>query len=127
MAEATAPAVENCPLGARQQTRNLLLFGANTSLSYLASPITFVIVHAPCCKRLGASATVANLPSTAYLIGAVLPVFVAWYVPWVSLFKRVLVLSYCAFVAGSAAVAAILLLPVAPEVKIGALVAHGGV
>src|SRR5438270_8483037 len=104
------PAVDECSLPTSAQTRNLVLFGINTSLSYLASPITFVLVHAPCCKRLGASATVANLPSTAYLVMGVLPLLVAWYFPSVSSFKRILVLSYCAFAVGSAVVAAILLL-----------------
>jgi len=119
-------AAEECPLPANVQTRNLVLFGINTSLSYLASPVTFVWIHAPCCKRLGASATVANLPSTAYLAMAALPVLVAWYFPAVSLFKRILVVSYAAFAAGSALVAATLLLPVPPWLKIAALVAHGG-
>src|SRR5262245_1150598 len=119
-------AAEECPLPANLQTRNLVLFGINTSLSYLASPVTFVLIHAPCCKRLGASVTVANLPSTAYLAMGVLPLLVAWYFPSVSSFKRILVFSYCAFVAGSATVAVLLLLPVAPGVKVAALIVHGG-
>jgi MFS family permease len=117
--------LDECSLPASAQTRNLVLFGINTSLSYLASPITFINVHATCCKQLGASATVANLPSTAYLAMAAFPLLVAWYFPAVSLFRRILVLSYAAFAASSAAVAVILLLPVAAWVKIAALVAHG--
>src|SRR2546429_8338646 len=118
-------ATDECPLPASAQTRNLILFGINTSLSYLASPITFINVHATCCKRLGASATVANLPSTAYLAMAAFPLLVAWYFPVVSLFRRILVVNYSAFAAGSAAVAVVLLLPVAAWVKITILVAHG--
>src|SRR5919199_6744675 len=91
---ADGPTPDGCALPEGAQTRNLILFGINTGLSYLASPVTFVAVHAPCCKRLGAPAAVANLPSTAYLAMAGLPVLVAWYFPSASLFKRVLVVSY---------------------------------
>src|SRR5262245_37139111 len=89
------PAVADCPLSEQAQTRNLILVGVNTSLSYLASPILYVaVVHAALIKEMSDSATVANLPSTAYLAMASLPLFVAWYVPQVALLKHILVSCY---------------------------------
>ena len=111
--------------GPREQTRNVFLFGANTSLSYLASAVTFTNIHAPLCDKLGANATVANLPSTMYLAFAALPLFVAWYFPQVALFRRILVVSYAAFAVASALVVAALLSPLPNGVKIAAVVAHG--
>src|SRR4051794_7144083 len=90
---------EDCPLATRDQTRNLILFAMNTALGYLAAPVTFVIIHAPLCKQYGASTTVANLPSSAYLLTAGMPVLVAWAYPQVALFKRILIISYLSFVA----------------------------
>ena len=50
----------DCPLAPRQQTRNILIYGANWALIYLASPVTYVgLVQAALLKRFG-SVTVLN-------------------------------------------------------------------
>ena len=61
-------ALAECPLTHAQQTRNLLIFGANASLYYLAAPVFYVgILHAVLCKKLEASDFTANLPNSMYL------------------------------------------------------------
>ena len=51
-------------------------------LHYLAAPVIYVgIVQAALCDRLGASATVANLPSSGYLLASVAPILLSWIVP----------------------------------------------
>src|SRR6516225_7834961 len=105
--------VDACPLSEREQTRNLVLVGINTGLSYLASPILYVgVVHAALLEHLHASATVANLPASAYLVLSVLPLFVAWYFPRISQLKGIMVVCYAGLAVSSAVVTATLLLPV---------------
>ena len=69
-------------LGLGMDRRNGLIFLVSTSLIYFAAPVTYVgVVQAGLCDRLGASATVANLPSSAYLAGYLFPIFLSWLVP----------------------------------------------
>ncbi len=123
-----APAAADCSLGRREQTRNLLLFGVNTGLCYLASPVLYVgVVHASLCDRLGATATVSNLPATAYLAMSPMPLLVAWLFPFAHLLKRVMVACYASLAISSAMVAAVLMLPIATELQLAVLVLHGGI
>src|ERR1700730_1595410 len=90
-----AESVDSCPLGVRDQIRNVILVAVNTGLSYLASPVLYVgVVHAALCKALGWSDAVCNLPATAYLVMCVSPLFVAWYFPQIKLLKRIMVVCY---------------------------------
>ncbi len=125
--ESGAAPLADCPLSDRAQTRNVLLIGAVIGLSFLATPVTFVWIDAPLCKRLGANNTVANLPSTAYLALAVTPVVVAWYFSSPAAFKRIMVVCNGLFAATCAGVVAALVLPLPDWVKIGVLVLHGSV
>ncbi len=51
-------------------------------LHYLAAPVIYVgIVQAALCDRLGASATVANLPSSGYLLASMAPILLSWVIP----------------------------------------------
>jgi MFS family permease len=116
------------PLSDRDQTRNLVLYASNISLIYLSAPVLYVgIVQAALCERLGASDTISNLPSTAYLGLAAFPVLVAWFLPQVRLLKRVLTASFAVIAAMGAGVAVMLVLPLPNWAKIAALVAHGAV
>lgn len=91
MAVETETAFDGCPLTRAQQTRNLVLFGINTSLIYLAGPVLYIgATQAALCKNLQAGELVANLPSTAYFAATILPVFVAWFLPYVRALKPVL-------------------------------------
>jgi hypothetical protein len=126
--EQPSPVLDSCPLSARDQTRNLLLVATNTGLSYLASPVLYVgVVQAALCKELGASDTVCNLPGTAYLVLAAMPLFVAWYFPYVRLVKHILVTCYGTLALISALVVGVLFLPVPDWLKIAVVIAQGGV
>src|SRR5262249_28322000 len=104
------------PVSERDQTRNILLVGINTGLCYLGASVLYAdVVHASLCKELGASATQANLPSSAYLVMSATPVFVAWLYPQVRLLKPIMVTCYALLALMSAVVAASLLLPVSNE------------
>ncbi|MBM4067835.1 MAG: MFS transporter [Planctomycetes bacterium] len=117
-----------CPLGDREQVRNLVLVAVNTGLSYLASPVLYVgVVHASLCDWLQTSATVANLPATAYLIMSPLPLLVAWLFPYARYLKPVMVGCYASLATVNAMMAIVLLLPVPTEVKVAVLVLQGAI
>jgi hypothetical protein len=79
------------------------------------------VVQAALCDKLGASATVANLPASAYMFGQIAPLFMSWLVPhrleraivvWANLMTGTLILL----------VGVTLALPVSAGVRIGALI-----
>jgi hypothetical protein len=117
----------DCPLSGSDQNRNVLIFSANACLEYLAAPVIYVgVLQAALCQGLGASDTVANLPSTAYLASVVLTILVAWYWPYVRVLKAVVVSSYALASIIGLPVVVLLLAPVPNELKIAALVVHSG-
>src|SRR5262245_5415483 len=62
---------------------NRWIFSASCVLMYFAAPILYVgVVQAALCDRLGANAAVANLPTSAYSLGFLAPLFLAWIVPY---------------------------------------------
>jgi MFS family permease len=69
-------------IGHIAERRNIWIFCVYNLLVYLAAPVTYVgVVQAGLCDKLGANATIANLPSSAYLFGALAPIFAAWVFP----------------------------------------------
>lgn len=118
----------DCPLGRGAQTRNLLLFAACTGLQYLAAPVGYVgVTQASLCDKLGASATVANLPATMYFAGTAVPLVIAWFVPYVAYLKRTLIVCYAANAAALAGVAAVLYGPLPDEIKIASVIGQAAV
>jgi hypothetical protein len=116
------------PLDDRSQMRNVVLVGINTGLSYLASPVLYVgVVHAALGEQLGASATVSNLPASAYLVLCVLPLIVAWLFPRPPQLKPILVTSYAAVAVVNALVTAVLIWSAPPWLRIAVLILQGGV
>lgn len=116
------------PVSEKDQLRNVILFGVNTGLMFLGSSVLNVgRFHAPVCKALGASDTVANLPWCAYLIMAASPLIVACLFPQVSLLKRVLVVCYSLLAVMCGLVGVTLLLPVPNAIKIGMIILQGAV
>jgi hypothetical protein len=102
----------DCPLSDREQTRNLLIYGTNVSLIYLAAPVLYVgLTQAALCERLGASKTIANLPATVYFWLTPFPVVIAWYFSSVRVLKTVLVGAYLTAAGTGAIVAATLMVP----------------
>lgn len=90
------PAKPDCPLSIRQQNRNLVLFGINKSLTYLAATVVYVgSLDAILLNTMGYSDKVANLPVAAYLwTTAPFLVLFTWYFCQVRMLKPVLVTSY---------------------------------
>jgi MFS family permease len=105
--------------------RNGWIFLINFVLIYLAAPVVYVgVIQAALCNKLGASATVANLPASTYLLGQVSPLFFSWLVPhrheqnvviWANGITALLL----------ASVALTLVLPTSNEARIGAVVLQG--
>jgi hypothetical protein len=127
----TTPAglpAEACPLNYREQTRNLVLVGVNTGLCYLGAPVLYAdVVHTSLCKELQASATVANLPATAYLVFSATPLFIAWLFPQVRLLKPIMVACYCSLAAAGGMVAASLVLPVPNSLRLVLVIGHAAI
>lgn len=62
--------------------RNGLIFGVSNLLIYFVVPVIYIgVVQAALCDQLGASATVSNLPASAYLLGEIMPFVLSWIVP----------------------------------------------
>ncbi len=59
--------------------RNRSLYVWTVLLIYFAAPVVYVgVVQAAFCDKLGASATISNLPSATYFLGFVFPFFCSW-------------------------------------------------
>lgn len=118
----------DCPLSPAEQTRNLLVFAACKGLIYLAAPVLYVgVTQAALCDKLGANARLSNLPSTLYFTMWVMPLFVAWFMPYVSYLKRILVCCYLAVAVIEAAVALALMSSLSNDAKIAFVVLQGAV
>ncbi len=106
----------------RLDRRNGALFFWTIFFSYTAGPVLFVgITQAALCDRLGASATVSNLPAASFFLGAIGPIFFASFVPH-SWDRRLAVVSAALMAVFVAAVAVVLVAPVSNQVRIVAVV-----
>ena len=94
-------------------------------LLYLAAPVMYVgIVQAALCDKLGAPATIANLPFAAYQFGQIAPLLCSWLVPQ-RLERAVVVWAAGITSALIGGVFLTLLFPMPATIRIGAVVAHG--
>lgn len=81
--EEAAVKVENDFFLTTVERRNGLLFCVAMALGYFAAPVTYVgMTHATLCERLGASATVSNLPVAFTTMGLLAPFVAAWLFPY---------------------------------------------
>jgi MFS family permease len=105
--------------------RNGLLFAATYIFIYLAAPVLYVgVVSAALCDKLGASATVANLPASAYLIGAFAPFLLSWMLP--PRFDRAVVVASNLVTAASMIIVCVTLLrPFSVTTRIAAVIIQG--
>jgi MFS family permease len=79
MNPASVPAMEITPAIDR---RNGIVFIVMELLLYFSAPVLYVgVVQAAFCERLGASATISNLPFAIFLLGGLFPILCAWWVP----------------------------------------------
>jgi MFS family permease len=98
------------------------IFALSYVLVYFAAPILYVgVIHAALNDRLGASATIANLPASAYLVAAFLPLILSSFIPY-RLERAVLVVSYLVSAASLAAVSITLILPFSADARIAAVI-----
>jgi MFS family permease len=105
--------------------RNSRIFYLSYLLIYLAAPVIYVgVVQAALCNKLGASATVANLPASAYLFGSAAPFFLSWLIP-LRLERSVVVYANAITATLLAMVCATLILPFGNSVRIAVLVGQG--
>jgi hypothetical protein len=117
----------SCQLEPRLQNRNALLYAAQVSLIYLSAPALYVgFVQAGLCKRLHTSDTIANLPSTVYLLMVWIPIVVAWLFPQARLLKRTLFYGYCAMAGMGVVMAATLVAAPSDTLIVVTLVLHAG-
>ncbi len=112
-------------LGPELDRRNGRIFTASYIFVFLAAPVIYVgVVQAALCSKLGASATVANLPTSAYLFGAVASFVLSWMLP--HRLDRSVVVGTNLVTAGSMTlVCATLFLPFSNTVRIAAVIAQG--
>jgi len=62
--------------------RNAAIFFVSYLLIYFAAPVVYIdVVQATLCDKLGANATIANLPAAAYFFGSLAPIFSSWLIP----------------------------------------------
>ena len=102
--------------------RNGSIYLAISLLGFLSSPVFRAdVVQAGLCDKLGASATVANLPSAAVLLGAVAPFFLSWLIPHSS-DRNAIVWCNALTAASAGLVCVVLLLPFASSIRIAAVV-----
>ena len=95
--------------------KNSRIFAASNMLIYFASPV---------CDKLGASATVANLPTSAYFFGFFAPVLLAWLIPY-RLEKSAVVVANLITSSSLALVALSLFLPFEDNFRLLAVIGQG--
>ncbi|HEY0865204.1 MAG TPA: hypothetical protein VGD97_13950 [Lacunisphaera sp.] len=105
--------------------RNGNLFVLTQLLTYFSAPVLYVgVVQAAFCDKLGASATVANLPSSTYLLGAVVPLFCAWLFP-ARLEQRIVVTGYTVVAASLLLVCAAVFFDAPDWLRIAVVIGQG--
>lgn len=106
------------------ERRNALVFFVSYLFIFLAAPVFYVtVVQAALCDKLGASATVANLPTSANLIGNFAPIFLSWLIPC-RLERSVVVWANALTSASLAIVCVVLIVPLENSVRIASLIAQ---
>ena len=107
------------------ERRNAWIYTINYIFIYFAAPVTYIgVVQATLFDKLGANATLANLPSSTYMLGQAASLFATWLVPHRHE-KKALVWAYWATTAMIALVLITLILPVPSIVRIWAVVLQG--
>lgn len=105
--------------------RNGAIYLISYMLIYLAAPAIYIgIVQAALIDQLGAGATMANLPFSAYKFGSFAPIVVSWLVPhrWE---KQVIVWANVMTASVLTLVFLTLILPAPTSIRIGALILQG--
>ncbi len=120
--EAEVPTAQITPEADR---KNGLIFIAHNGLLYFAAPVVYVgVVQAALADKLGASAMVANLPASAYLLGALAPLILSFVLPH-RLVRATSVLAYVVTATLLGVVCILLFSPVSDTVRLAAVIGQG--
>lgn len=107
------------------ERRNGRLFIYAHLLTYFSAPVIYVgLVQAAFCDKLGASATVANLPSATYLLGSACPILCAWFFP-ARHGRRVAQTAFLVIASSMLPVCLAVFLPFSAQVRIAVVIAQG--
>ena len=105
--------------------KNGLIFIAHNGLLYFAAPVVYVgVVQAALADKLGASTTVANRPTSAYLLGALAPLILSFVLPH-RLVRVTSVLAYLVTATLLGVVCILLFSPVSDTVRLAAVIGQG--
>lgn len=105
--------------------RNGNIFILTQLLTYFSAPVLYVgVVQAAFCDKLGASAMVANRPSSTYLLGAVVPLFCAWLFP-ARLEQRIVQTGYAVVAVPLLLVCAVVFFPAPNWLRIAVVIGQG--
>ena len=116
--------IENAELHSAGLVNTRLLVISNC-LMFFAAPVVYVgVVQAALCNKLGATATIANLPASAYFFGCLVPIFLARVLPY-RLERSAVVGAYVVTSLLLASVFLTLVLPLGNGVRILVLIAQG--
>lgn len=120
--------MSNVTLPRKEQIRNVTLYVATNCLVYLTAPVVYVgITQTSLCAGLGASDTVANLPTTAYFWATLVPVFLAARFHKASATASVLSAAFGAIGIGGLLVALFLWWPAPTWLRLVVVACYGGV
>jgi MFS family permease len=120
-----AETIEPHAIAPEVDRRNALIFASTYLFIFFAAPVVYVgVVQAALCDKLGASATVSNLPASVYLFGAVASFVLAWLLPH-RLERTVLVCANLVTAASMTIVCVTLFLPFSNLVRIVAVITQG--
>ena len=124
-AASQAETIEPHVIAPEVDRRNALIFASTYLFIFFAAPVVYVgVVQAALCDKLGASATVANLPASVYMFGAVASFVLAWLLPH-RLERTVLVCANLVTAASMTIVCVTLFLPFSNLVRIVAVITQG--
>ena len=105
--------------------RNGYIFFISYWFIYLAAPVLYVdVVQAALCDKLGANATLANLPSSAYLFGCLAPILLTWVLPY-RLERAAVVAASLATAGLSSLVCLFLVLPIGNSLRLSVVIGQG--
>jgi len=115
----------NAAITPRMERRNRFVFTGAYLLTLFAAPVIYVgVVQAALCHQLGASASVANLPSAAFLFGNLAPFFLSWAVPHRSE-RAVVVWSNALTAVSYFLICVVLVMPLSNSIRITAVIGQG--
>ena len=105
--------------------RNAAIFFVSYLLIYFAAPVVYIdVVQAALCDKLGANATIANLPASAYFFGSLAPILFSWLIPH-RLERATVVWSNFIGAVLMALVCATLIFPLTNSIRIAAVIGQG--